>query len=77
MDSKPTEPATDVSQTTDHVEKTIEAAEMAMETAKEDAAAAAAPDLTAKEQYQRLWANLKKDRRYVFWSLYIMSLVFA
>jgi MFS family permease len=77
MDSKPTEPATDVFQLTDHVEKTIEAAEIALVTAKEDAAAAAAPDLTPKEQYQRLWANLKKDRRYVFWSLYIMSLVFA
>lgn len=34
-------------------------------------------DLTPKEQYKQLWANLKKDRRYVLWSLYIMSLVFG
>ncbi|GKU05977.1 maltose permease [Fusarium langsethiae] len=36
-----------------------------------------AQDLTPKQQYQHLWANLKKDKRYVLWSLYIMSLVFG
>ncbi|KAM0546905.1 hypothetical protein ACHAO7_007595 [Fusarium culmorum] len=36
-----------------------------------------AQDLTPKQQYQRLWTNLKKDKRYVLWSLYIMSLVFG
>jgi MFS family permease len=33
--------------------------------------------MTPKQQYQRLWANLKKDKRYVFWSLYVMALVFG
>lgn len=33
--------------------------------------------LTPKEQYQQLWANLKKDKQYVFWSLYVMTLVFG
>lgn len=34
-------------------------------------------DLTAKQQYQQLWAALKKDRVFVFWALYVMSLVFG
>jgi SP family general alpha glucoside:H+ symporter-like MFS transporter len=34
-------------------------------------------DLTPKEQYQQLWANLKKDKRFVLWALYVMSLVFG
>lgn len=34
-------------------------------------------DLTPKEQYQKLWANLKKDKHFVFWALYVMSLVFG
>ncbi|KAF5644100.1 maltose permease [Fusarium sp. NRRL 52700] len=36
-----------------------------------------AQDLTPKQQYQRLWTNLKKDKRFVLWSIYIMSLVFG
>lgn len=32
---------------------------------------------TAKQQYQQLWANMKEDKRYVLWSLYIMTLVFG
>ncbi|KAH6689631.1 general substrate transporter [Plectosphaerella plurivora] len=74
---KPSGPGVDAAEKTDHVEKIIATTEVDIETAKDDAAAAAAPPLTPKEQYQRLLANLKKDRRYVFWSLYIMSLVFA
>ncbi|KAH8585496.1 putative general alpha-glucoside permease [Bisporella sp. PMI_857] len=34
-------------------------------------------DLTPKEQYQQLWANLKIERRFVLWSLYVMALVFG
>ncbi|KEY64577.1 hypothetical protein S7711_03639 [Stachybotrys chartarum IBT 7711] len=34
-------------------------------------------DLTAKQQYQQLWGALKKDKVFVFWALYVMSLVFA
>lgn len=34
-------------------------------------------DLTPKEQYQQLWTNLKKDKRFVLWSLYVMTLVFG
>ncbi|UNI23892.1 hypothetical protein JDV02_009684 [Purpureocillium takamizusanense] len=34
-------------------------------------------DLTPREQYQKLWANLKKDRHYVYWALFVMSLVFG
>ncbi|KAF4973864.1 hypothetical protein FZEAL_9182 [Fusarium zealandicum] len=34
-------------------------------------------DLTAKQQYAQLWASLKKDRQFVFWALYVMSLVFG
>ncbi|KAH8125042.1 general substrate transporter [Trichoderma asperelloides] len=33
--------------------------------------------LTPKEQYQQLWANLKKDRHFVLWALFVMSLVFG
>lgn len=33
--------------------------------------------LTPREQYQRLWVNLKKDKHFVFWALYIMTLVFG
>lgn len=34
-------------------------------------------DLTPKEQYQKLWANLKKDKHSVLWALYVMSLVYG
>lgn len=34
-------------------------------------------DLTSAEQYKQLWANLKKDRRFVLWSCYVMILVFG
>lgn len=32
-------------------------------------------ELTSKEQYQRLWINLKKDNHFVLWALYVLSLV--
>ncbi|KAM0425337.1 hypothetical protein ACHAPT_009393 [Fusarium lateritium] len=56
---------------TDRIEKAIAPDEPEVLKATE------AQDLTPKQQYQRLWANLKKDKRYVLWSLYIMSLVFG
>lgn len=34
-------------------------------------------NLTPKQQYQQLWAALKKDKVFVFWTLYVMSLVFG
>lgn len=34
-------------------------------------------NLTAKEQYAKLWAAIKEDRRYVYWTLYTMLLVFG
>lgn len=34
-------------------------------------------DLTPVEQYKQLFANLKKDRRFVLWSCYVMILVFS
>ncbi|OIW24783.1 general substrate transporter [Coniochaeta ligniaria NRRL 30616] len=34
-------------------------------------------DMTPREQYKQLWANLKKDRRFVLWSCYVMILVFG
>jgi MFS transporter, SP family, general alpha glucoside:H+ symporter len=34
-------------------------------------------DLTPKQQYQQLWANLKKEKRFVLWAFYVMSLVFG
>ncbi|CAI6098732.1 hypothetical protein V2G26_002177 [Clonostachys chloroleuca] len=71
MNTKSDDPVTAVSVPTDHVEKAVETEEV---TAKK---AMAAYDLTPKQQYQRLWFNLKKDKRYVLWSLYIMSLVFG
>lgn len=55
----------------DHVEKAPISDSVAIQKAID------AQELSPKEQYQRLWANLKKDKRYVFWSLYIMSLVFG
>ncbi|KAM6523235.1 hypothetical protein FSOLCH5_003854 [Fusarium solani] len=67
MDTKP-EPAATVSY---HIEKGPVADSTAVQKAID------AQDFTAKQQYQRLWANLKKDKIYVFWSLYIMSLVFG
>lgn len=33
--------------------------------------------LSPKEQYKQLWANLRKDRRFVLWALYVMMLVFG
>lgn len=33
--------------------------------------------LTIREQYARLFHNLKKDKRFSLWSLYVMSLVFG
>lgn len=71
MDSKPSEAAMAASLSADHIEKTPVPIEHAVTTTNDG------QDLTPKEQYQRLWANLKKDKRYVFWSLYIMSLVFG
>jgi MFS family permease len=57
---------------TDHLEKAT--------VIEKDPAVIAAMDpqaLTPKQQYARLWANLKKDKRYVFWALYVMALVFG
>ena len=34
-------------------------------------------NLTAKEQYSRLWTAIKADRRFVWWALYVMVLVFG
>lgn len=34
-------------------------------------------NLTAKEQYQKLWAAIKEDKRFCLWTLYTMMLVFA
>ncbi|KAH7007770.1 general substrate transporter [Ilyonectria destructans] len=67
MDTKP-EPVVTVS---DHIEKAPIADSAAVQNAVD------AQDLTPKQQYQRLWTNLKKDKRYVLWSVYIMSLVFG
>ncbi|VUC30176.1 unnamed protein product [Clonostachys rosea] len=72
MTSKPEEPVTAVvSLTTDHIEKPAVYDDVAVQKAVQ------VDDLTPKQQYQRLWFNLRKDKRYVFWSLYIMSLVFG
>ncbi|CAG9948671.1 unnamed protein product [Clonostachys rosea f. rosea IK726] len=71
MNTKSDDPVTVVSVLTDHVEKAVVTEEVTAQKAM------AAYDLTPKQQYQRLWFNLKKDKRYVFWSLYIMSLVFG
>ncbi|KAM0205052.1 hypothetical protein ACHAPA_008630 [Fusarium lateritium] len=60
-----------LSTVSDHVEKAPVSDSAAIQKAID------AQDLTPKQQYQRLWTNLKKDKRYVFWSLYIMSLVFG
>ncbi|KAJ4322475.1 hypothetical protein N0V84_004831 [Fusarium piperis] len=71
MADKLAQQATVTSLPTGHVEKAMAPDE------SEVLKAAEAQDLTPKQQYQRLWANLKKDKRYVLWSLYIMSLVFG
>lgn len=34
-------------------------------------------DLTAKEQYKKLWAAIKVDRKFCWWGLYCMLLVFG
>ena len=34
-------------------------------------------NLTAKEQYRKLWAAIKADRRFCLWTLYTMLLVFG
>ncbi len=34
-------------------------------------------DLTAKEQYRKLWAAIQADRRFCIWTLYTMLLVFG
>jgi SP family general alpha glucoside:H+ symporter-like MFS transporter len=34
-------------------------------------------DLTAKEQYRKLWTAIKEDKRFVWWTLYVMLLVFS
>ena len=34
-------------------------------------------NLTAKEQYQKLWSAMKADRRFCWWTLYSMLLVFG
>lgn len=57
----------------DHVEK----ANSVVVDDTDISAAMDAQQLTPKQQYQRLWANLKKDKRFVFWALYVMSLVFG
>ncbi|KAF4463266.1 hypothetical protein FALBO_9906 [Fusarium albosuccineum] len=71
MTDKLSQQVTTTSLPTDHVEKATAPDEPAVLKAIE------AQDLTPKQQYQRLWTNLKKDKRYVLWSLYIMSLVFG
>ncbi|KAF5009772.1 hypothetical protein FDECE_4045 [Fusarium decemcellulare] len=71
MADKLSQQVTTTSLPTDHVEKAAVPDEAAVLKAIE------AQDLTPKQQYQRLWTNLKKDKRYVLWSLYIMSLVFG
>ena len=34
-------------------------------------------NLTAKEQYKKLWAAIKSEKRFCWWTLYTMLLVFA
>jgi SP family general alpha glucoside:H+ symporter-like MFS transporter len=34
-------------------------------------------DLTPREQYRQLFAAIKKDKRFVLWAFYVMSLVFG
>jgi len=34
-------------------------------------------DLSPKEQYRKLWASMKSQRRYCWWALYVMVLTFA
>lgn len=34
-------------------------------------------DLSAKEQYRKLWAAIKADKRFCIWTLYTMLLVFG
>ncbi|KAH8171952.1 sugar transporter domain-containing protein [Sarocladium implicatum] len=76
MDHKQSQPTTTAALpangSTDHVEKAT--------IIEKDPAVIAAMDpqgLTPKQQYARLWANLKKDKRYVCWALYVMALVFG
>lgn len=40
-------------------------------------APASKTDLTAKEQYAKLWAAIKAEKRFVWWTLYVMMLVFG
>ncbi|KAK8104479.1 general substrate transporter [Apiospora kogelbergensis] len=34
-------------------------------------------DLSVKEQYHKLWASMKSQRRFCWWALYVMILTFA
>ncbi|KAH9231592.1 hypothetical protein K456DRAFT_1840614 [Colletotrichum gloeosporioides 23] len=71
MATKSTELAIAKSPSANHIEKSGADVDEALKVTVDQ------PDLTPKQQYQRLWINLKKDKRYVFWALYIMSLVFG
>ncbi|KAF8854826.1 hypothetical protein BDZ45DRAFT_693134 [Acephala macrosclerotiorum] len=33
-------------------------------------------NLTPKQQYQQVWENLKKDKHFVLWALYVVSFIF-
>ncbi|CAK7232656.1 hypothetical protein SCUCBS95973_008332 [Sporothrix curviconia] len=71
--SLPTPTMSRPSSSTDHGEKAVAICdESAM-----PAVIMETPHLTPKQQYQRLWADLKKDKRFVLRSLFVMSLVFG
>jgi len=65
----------DVAVSSDHVEKspTVDHVDDDVTTSK----VPVSQDLTPREQYQKLWANLKKDKHFVFWALFVMCLVFG
>ncbi|TDZ20968.1 Major facilitator-type transporter ecdC [Colletotrichum orbiculare MAFF 240422] len=71
MDTKSEDVAAAVAPAANHVEKSGDSEEALKPVAVNH------QDLTAKQQYARLWTNLKKDKRYVLWALYVMSLVFG
>jgi hypothetical protein len=62
-----------------NVEKTdaIHVETGSMSSTDKDTRARPSTDLTAKEQYRQLWAAIKADKRFVYWTLYCMLLVFG
>ncbi|KAK2596617.1 hypothetical protein QQS21_006293 [Conoideocrella luteorostrata] len=60
------------------VEKSTTMAQHAEVSIADDKTPVSPPEqLTPGEQYRQLWANLKKDKHFVFWALYVMTLVFG